>query len=224
MGDPGGRSTRLLVAVLGHTWGPHRTPKTGQRLYQTVDPPVADGAAAGGPGSPGRCPTAPAWGIHRRAQAVAAGAAPPRSQLRRGGGNHMKRWQLGRAPCRRHRTSRPGTGVGGWGPILPSSTTSDSATGKSGAQGCCQRPPSSPAMHSSLLLCRQSPSPPSKGGSPGASPLPHGGLLQPTAPSAPCPASLEVVAPRPGATAGTSSSPPPPHLSPITRSMVDKET
>lgn len=74
--------------------------------------------------------------------------------------------------------------------------------------------------------------PPSKGDIPGGQPSPHGGLPQPTAPSAHCPAPPEAggrgcCGPpgSHGAMVGTGSSPLPLFLpSPITLSIVDKET
>lgn len=143
----------------------------GQRLYQTVDPPAAYRVAAGGPGSPECCPTTPARGIHRCVQAVAAGAAPPCSQLHQGGGNHMKGQQLGQAPCWRCCTSCAGTrGAPSCPPEPPPTAQQVGAEQRTAA--------SSPPCPQQCMACPfcasrvHSPPPPSKGGSPGGQPPP----------------------------------------------------
>lgn len=161
----------------------------GQRLYQTVDPPAAYRVAAGGPGSPECCPTTPARGIHRCVQAVAAGAAPPCSQLHQGGGNHMKGQQLGQAPCWRCCTSCAGTrGAPSCPPEPPPTAQQVGAEQRTAAssppcpQQCMACPFCASRVHSPLP-------PPAKGAAQGASPLPYNGFPQPTVPSTGCPAS-----------------------------------
>lgn len=183
----------------------------GQRLYQTVDPPAAYRVAAGGPGSPECCPTTPARGIHRCVQAVAAGAAPPCSQLHQGGGNHMKGQQLGQAPCWRCCTSRPGTrGAPSCPPEPPPTAQQVGAEQRTAASS-----PPCPQQCMACPFCASRVHPPQQRGQP-RGPAPSPTMGSPNPPSRPqaaqLPPKLEaagavVPSGSRGAAVGTSSSP-----------------